>query len=118
MRPNALGLLLALAALPAGCTRAEPYLACNRQNPCGNEAPLCLSDTSPRGQSALFCTRRCTTPAVRSTECPAGGACIRLNNADPVCVKVCATDADCDFNNAACLVRAESLGARVCAVRP
>lgn len=118
MRTSSFGLVLALAALPMGCTRAEPYLACSRSSPCGSDAPLCLSDTSPRGLSALFCTKRCTTPAVNSAECPAGGACIRLNGGDPVCVKKCTADADCDFNNAACLVRGESLGARVCAVRP
>ena len=68
MRTPSFGLLLALAALPMGCTRAEPYLACSRSSPCGSDAPLCLSDTSPRGVSALFCTKRCTTPAVNSAE--------------------------------------------------
>lgn len=118
MRHSHFVLFAILSALSTGCTRSEPYLACSRESPCGGDAPLCLSDTSPRGVSALFCTRRCTTPAVNSAECPSGGACVRLNGGDPVCVKRCASDAECDFNNAACLVRTESMGARVCAVRP
>lgn len=118
MRTTPLALLVALATLSAGCSRAEPYLACSRENPCGSDAPLCLANTSPRGVSALFCTRRCTTPAATSSECPGSAACVRLNGGDPVCMKRCAADSECDFNNAACLALSESLGARVCTVRP
>ena len=118
MRTTTLGLLVALAALPAGCTRAQPYDQCGRDNPCGSDAPLCLANTSPRGVSALFCTMRCTTPAATSTACPGAGACVRLNNGDPVCMKRCNADSECDFTNAACLVLPESLGAKVCTVRP
>lgn len=117
MRTTYLALLAALAALAAGCNRAEPYDACSRDNPCGSDAPLCLANTSPAGVSSLFCTRRCTTPAATSSECPGSAACVRLNGGDPVCMKRCAADTECDFSNAACLVLPESLGARVCTVR-
>jgi hypothetical protein len=131
-----LALLAAFFALPAGCSRAEPYLACSRESPCGSDAPLCLADTfnGPRGSvSSLFCTLRCGAEAATTSSCPLSGACVRLNGGDAVCLKRCTADSDCDFNNAMCRVipptpartvngvttpaSAGSSGARVCTVR-
>ncbi len=107
---------LALLAL-LGCADDTPYRNCSSREPCGGSTSLCLSTTAPSGRSALFCTARCTV-ATANVDCPANSACVRVNGGDPVCLQVCTADAQCPFTNAACLVTADSMGARVCTVRP
>lgn len=97
-----------------GCGRPQPYDDCSYQNPCGSDAPLCLSSTAASGRVALFCTRRCTT----ASDCPGSAVCARLNGRDPVCLKRCSAASDCDFNNAQCAALPETSGMRVCAVAP
>ncbi len=110
----ALGLLTLL-----GCADDTPYRNCSSREPCGGSTSLCLSTTAPSGRSALFCTARCATPsATAAADCPANSACVRVNGGDPVCLQLCTADAQCPFTNAACLVTADSMGARVCTVRP
>lgn len=111
---------LALSAL-AGCADDVPYKNCSRVDICGGgTTPLCLSTTAPSGRTALFCTARCTTPAASAptTECPDNSACVAVNGGGPYCLLRCAADTDCPFTNAACLVTADSMGTRVCTVRP
>jgi len=118
LRPLSLwGLVASIVAL-AACGRQDAYMACSYQMPCGSSSPLCLADTTATHRTVLFCSRRCTTPAATSSECPNSGACVRLNGADPVCMARCSTTADCDFPNALCGTLPESLGARVCAAQP
>lgn len=118
MRP----LFVVLFALLAGCAADAPYKNCSRTDICGGgDTPLCLATTSPSRVTAQFCTRRCTTPAataVAADECPANSACAPINGDGPYCLLHCTADADCPFTNGVCLVTAESLGARVCTVRP
>ena len=102
-----------------GCASDPPYQNCSRNVLCSGDTPLCLSTTSPSGRVALFCTARCVTPTgAASSECPPNSACVRVNNGDPVCLQRCTADTDCPFTNGACLVTADSMGARVCTVRP
>lgn len=108
--------LLGFAA--PGCGRVDAYSACNRDMLCGSDAPLCQSYQVGSNPAVLFCTRRCNTPAATSTECPSGGACVRLNGGSPVCMKRCAAVSECDFANAVCQASSDSLGATVCTARP
>ncbi|MBI5516189.1 MAG: hypothetical protein HY909_20560 [Deltaproteobacteria bacterium] len=117
MLPRWLLPALCLSLLP-GCGRQEAYQACSYQLPCGSDAPLCLANTTATGRTVLFCSRRCTTPAATSSDCPNNGACVTLNGMDRVCMKRCTAASDCDFANAECRVLPESLGATVCAARP
>lgn len=111
---TALGLSMLL-----GCASDPPYQNCSRTVLCSGDTPLCLSTTAPSGRVAVFCTARCTRPtAAASAECPASSACVRVNGGDPVCLLRCAADADCPFSNGACLVTGDSMGQRVCTVRP
>lgn len=116
MRPTLVAFgLLALA----GCAADPPYQDCSSRAPCGGDTTLCLQATAASGREARFCTSRCTTPtAAASAECPANSACVRYNGGDPVCVKRCTADAECPFTNAACATTPDSMGTRVCTVRP
>ncbi len=107
-----------LAAL--GCADTQPYQTCNSHLLCAGSTPLCLSTTAASGRVAAFCTSHCTIAGATASgsECPANSACVRVNGVDLTCMKRCTTDADCPFTNGACLVTADSLGARICAVRP
>ncbi len=114
-----LGLLGALGTpLVSGCTAAQPYAACSRDEPCSGDAPLCLANTSATRRTMLICTLRCDTPSPSSGQCPENGACVRLNGGDPVCMQKCTLDGDCRHGEALCAVLSESMGQRVCTVRP
>lgn len=120
MKPTALSLALLFVGFGAvaGCNRSDPYSDCNRDLPCGGDAPLCLSSTTVTRRTVQFCSKRCSTPAANSAECPGNGACARLNGGDPVCVARCSSTADCAFTGAACLPLAEAGGATVCSAAP
>jgi hypothetical protein len=102
-----------------GCANDPPYQNCSRTVLCTGDTSLCLSTTASSGRTALFCTTHCTIPiGTASAECPANSACVRVNGGDAVCLQRCTADTECPFTNGACLVTADSLGARVCSVRP
>lgn len=102
----------------AACGRQGAYDTCGESLPCSSSAPLCLSDTTASGHTALFCTERCTTASASSSACPDNGACVNLNGQGFVCLDVCTTTADCAFTGAVCTTLPESSGARVCAAQP
>lgn len=108
----------ALGVMVTGCNRGEPYEGCGPGLPCGSDAPLCLSSTTATRRTVNFCSKRCTTPAANSTECPGSAACVRLNGGDPICMQRCTTTAECGFTGAACGGLAESMGQPVCTAAP
>lgn len=120
MRSASSWLLPALlsATLAAGCGDVAAYSSCSPSMSCSGDTRLCLSSAAPSGHSVRFCTKRCSTPAATSSECPGSAACIPLNGGDPVCVPRCAAAAECPFAGAVCSTLPESRGARVCAVQP
>ena len=124
MRP----LALAVRALLVGCADDTPYRNCGGNEPCGGGTySQCFATETAavapatHGISAQFCTKRCATPGAVATaadECPANSACLSINGSDPVCIKLCTTNADCTFTNGACVINAGTMGAHICSVRP
>lgn len=110
---------LALSML-AGCAADVPYKNCSSIDNCGGgDTPLCLQSAAPSGSTARFCTARCNTPTgAASAECPANSACVAVNGGGPYCLQRCTADSECPFTNGACLVTGDSMGQRVCTVRP